>query len=146
MGRFKGFGKQCGIGATVLGGCVGLALVQTARADDKAVDFSSQVQPILKDSCVKCHSLNNPRKQAAGGLRLDDKDAALKGGKAGHDIVPGDATQSLMYKLLLGPTTVNGHHVDAMPKQRRGEEFKPLDKDKIELIRSWIDQGAKWSS
>ena len=146
MGWFKGFGIKCGIGATVLSGCVGMALVQTARADDKPVDFTSQIQPIFKDSCVKCHSLNNPRKQAAGGLRLDDKDAALKGGKLGHDIVPGDATQSLMYKLLLGPTTVDSHHVDAMPKQRRGEEFKPLDKDKIELIRSWIDQGAKWSS
>lgn len=146
MGWLNRIGSRCGIGATALGGCIGLALVQTAKADDKPVDFSSQIQPIFKDSCVKCHSLNNPRKQPAGGLQLDDKDAALKGGKLGHDIVPGDSTQSLLYKLLLGPTTANGHHVDAMPKQRRGEEFKPLGKEKIDLIKSWIDQGAKWSS
>jgi hypothetical protein len=134
------------LAAAALAGGVGVSIVSFAKAEDKPVDFTSQIQPILKDSCVKCHSLNNPRKMAAGGLRLDDKDAALKGGKLGHDIVAGDSTQSLMYKLLLGPTTVEGHHVDAMPKQRRGEEFKPLGKDKIDLIKSWIDQGAKWPS
>jgi hypothetical protein len=146
MGRFNRIGTKYGIGLMVLGGCMGLWLVGSANADDKPVDFASQIQPIFKDSCVKCHSLNTPRKQAAGGLQLDDKDAALKGGKHGHDIVPGDSTQSLLYKLLLGPTTVDGKHVDAMPKQKRGEEFKALDKTKIDLIKSWIDQGAKWSS
>jgi hypothetical protein len=144
MGLFNRKGSF-GLGAIAVG-CVGLGLVGTASADDKPVDFSSQIQPILKTSCVKCHSLDNPRKTAAGGLRLDDKDAALKGGKSGHDIVPGDSTQSLLYKLLLGPTSVNGHHVDAMPKQKRGEQFKPLEKEQIDLIKSWIDQGAKWAS
>ena len=146
MGWFNRIGKNCGFLTAAMTGCIGMLSVSPARADDKPVDFTGQVQPILKDSCVKCHSLNNPRKQAAGGLRLDDRDAALKGGKLGHDLVPGDANQSLIYKLLLGPTTVEGHHVDAMPKQRRGEEFKPLDKDKVDLIKSWIDQGAKWES
>jgi hypothetical protein len=145
MGRVNRKGSKFGLGA-IAAACVGLALAGTARADDKPVDFSSQIQPILKSSCVKCHSLDNPRKQAAGGLRLDDKDGALKGGKIGHDIVPGDSTQSLLYKLLLGPTTVNGHHVDAMPKQKRGEQFKPIEKEQIDLIKSWIDQGAKWAS
>lgn len=134
-----------GLAAAALGACIGFT-VSSARAQDKPVDFTSQIQPIFKQSCVKCHSLNNPRKMAAGGLQLDDKEAAMKGGKLGGDIVPGDASSSLLYKLLLGPTTVKGHHVDAMPKQRRGEEFKPLPKEQIELIREWIEQGAKWSS
>ena len=126
----------------------GLAFIfaTPARAAEAPIDFASQIQPILKDSCVKCHSLDNPRKTAAGGLRLDDKAAALKGGKIGGDIVPGDSSKSLMYKLLLGPTTVNGKKVDAMPKARRGEEPKHLTKDQIDLIKNWIDQGAKWGS
>jgi hypothetical protein len=134
--------------AGIVAAAGGLALIfaSPARAADAPIDFSSQIQPILKNSCVKCHSLDNPRKTASGGLRLDDKDAALKGGKVGSDIVPGDSTKSLMYKLLLGPTTVNGKHIDAMPKASRGQQPKPLTKDQIDLIKNWIDQGAKWSS
>jgi hypothetical protein len=139
MGRS---GKVAVLATAVLSGCLGVGSV--VRAADAPVDFETQIKPIFKQSCVKCHSLDNPRKQAAGGLRLDDKEAALKGGKHGKDIVPGDSTQSLAYKLLLGPTTVDGKHVDAMPKQKRGEEFKPIEKDQIDLIKAWIDQGAKW--
>ena len=136
MGRS---GKLAAFAALVL---AGVGLSASARAAD--VDFETQIKPIFKESCVKCHSLDNPRKQAAAGLRLDDKASALKGGKHKDAIVPGDSTKSLVYKLLLGPTTVDGKHIDAMPKQKRGEEFKPIDKDKIDLVRSWIDQGAKW--
>ena len=141
MGRS---GKVAVLAAAVLSGCLGLSSV--ARAADTPVDFDTQIKPIFKQSCVKCHSLDNPRKQAAGGLQLDNKEAALKGGKVGKDkdIVPGDATQSLVYRLLLGRTSVNGKPLDAMPKQKKGEEFKPLEKEQIELIKSWIDQGAKW--
>jgi hypothetical protein len=135
-------GRIAVFGAAVLMG----GLASASRAADAPVDYETQIKPIFKQSCVKCHSLDNPRKQAAGGLRLDDKEAALKGGKVGKDkdIVPGDSTQSLLYRLLLGRTTVNSKPLDAMPKQKRGEQFKPLEKDQIELIKSWIDQGAKW--
>jgi hypothetical protein len=139
MGRS---GKVAVFVAAVLSGCLGLSSV--SKAADAPVDFETQIKPIFKESCVKCHSLDNPRKQAAGGLQLDNKEAALKGGKHKDDIVPGDSTKSLLYKLLLGPTTVDSKHIDAMPKQKRGEEFKPIDKDKIDLVKAWIDQGAKW--
>src|SRR5689334_10859444 len=86
-----------------------------AAAADK-VDFASSVQPIVKESCVKCHSLDNPRHKAAGGLRLDSREEALKGGKAGKDIIPGHAEDSLMYKLLLGPVNHDGDDIDQMPK------------------------------
>ena len=122
-----------------------VAFTQSASAAD-TVDFNKDVQPILKQSCVKCHSLDNPRHQAASGLRLDNKDDALRGGKNGKDIVPGHADDSLMYKLLLGPVNHEGDDLDPMPKGRRGEKFKPLPKDKIEVIKKWIDEGAPWSS
>src|SRR5207248_9033527 len=107
---------------------------------DKPVDFKKEVQPLLKQSCLRCHSQNqggpggpgggrpggggggggNARpgggggpggpggmnRGPGGGFRLDDHDAALKGGKAGNDIVPGKAEESLMFKLLSGPVTV----------------------------------------
>jgi mono/diheme cytochrome c family protein len=111
----------------------------------KPVDFKRDIQPVLNQSCVKCHREDpkNPRGPAAK-LRLDDKAAAMKGGKSGVAIVPGKADESLFYKLLAGPATVGDHEIAAMPKPQRNQPFKPLPKDKVELIKHWIDQGAKW--
>ncbi len=120
-------------------------------ADAKTVGFIKDVQPILKESCVKCHSLNpkNPKRKGAGELRLDDKAAALKGGRSGQAIVPGDSKNSLLVKLLAGPVPrpVKGEDdkdIDAMPKAKKGEKWKPLTKDQIAIIAKWIDQGADW--
>ena len=143
MGASKG---KTGIGV----GCVVLAfgltgLASSARAADK-VDYTSQIKPLMQEYCVKCHSLENPRKQAAAGLRLDDRELALKGGKhKGRAIVPGKAEDSLVYKLLSGPVQVDGKKVDAMPKSaQRGTPPKKLNQDQITLIKDWIDQGAKF--
>jgi mono/diheme cytochrome c family protein len=113
---------------------------------DKPVDFKADIKPILDQSCVRCHRADpkNPRGPAAK-LRLDDKEAAMKGGKSGVAIVPGKADESLLYKLLSGPVKNGEHEIAAMPKPRqRNEAFKPLSQDKIALIKKWIDQGAKW--
>ena len=116
-----------------------------AAAAAKEVDFKKDILPILNQSCMKCHKPDpkNPRGPAAG-FRLDDKAAAMKGGKHGVAIVPGKADESLMYKLLAGPVTIDNKEVAAMPKAMRNQPFKPLAKDKIDLIKQWIDQGAKW--
>lgn len=122
----------------------GFALPLRAADGDKAVDFNKDIKPILTQSCVKCHRQDprNPR-GPAGGFRLDDLTAALKGGKAGSDIVPGKSADSLMFKLLTAPVKVGNHEIGAMPKPMRGQEFKPLPQEKIDLIKAWIDQGAK---
>ena len=43
-----------------------------------------QVRPLLAKNCWACH-----RQSAMGGLRLDSREAILKGGKSGPAIVPG---------------------------------------------------------
>jgi hypothetical protein len=123
----------------------------SARAKDAPVSFTKDVQPILKESCLKCHGLDpaKPKKKAAAKLRLDDKDAALKGGEHGKAIIPGDAKGSLLYKLLSGPVASpdpddEDQDIDPMPKAKKGEKWKPLPDDQIETIKKWIDQGAKW--
>lgn len=120
------------------------ALASMTSAAEKQVDFKKDIQPIFKASCVKCHSENNPRHMAAGGLRLDDKAAAMEGGKSGKDIVPGKGDESLLYKVLKGSETVGDNEVHQMPKAMRGQKAKPLSDKQIELIKTWIDQGAKW--
>src|ERR1043165_7497783 len=54
------------------------------------VDFARDIQPILSKFCYECHG---PEKQK-GGLRLDQKAAALKGGDSGPLLVPGKSVES----------------------------------------------------
>ena len=132
-------------------GLMGLARPAWAATDDKKVDFAKDVQPIFKTSCIKCHSLDadKPKKKAAAGFRLDDKDAAFKGGRSGVAIIPGNAKDSLLFKLLSGPVTMpdkdEDKEIDPMPKVKRSEKWKPLPGDQVAIIKQWIDQGAVWT-
>ncbi len=142
--------KITSIATMILGLGLLMSSTHASAGDEKKVDFAADIQPIFKESCVKCHSLDpkKPKKHGAGGLLLDDKAAAFKGGKAGKDIIPGNSKDSLLVKLLSGPVTLPDSEEDkeikAMPKPKKGEKWKPLSDDQIAIIRQWIDQGANW--
>lgn len=89
------------------------------------VDFVKDIAPIIKDSCLKCHG---PEKQK-GKLRLDSKAEALKKG-----IKPGKPDDSTFYTLL-----ITDNEDERMP-----EKAPALPKEKIDLIKKWIEQGAPW--
>src|SRR5262245_18188082 len=79
------------IGGSAL--AVAVALCPTLRGAAPAgdVDFETEVRPILTTHCVKCHG----PEQHKGGLRLDSKAAALRGGDStDHVIVPGKSARS----------------------------------------------------
>ncbi len=61
-------------------------------ASDKGVTYEKDIEPILKASCVGCHGEQRPR----ANLRLDSKEAILKGGKDGEMIVSHDSSKSLL--------------------------------------------------
>jgi hypothetical protein len=106
------------------------AMCARVRADAK-VDFVKDIQPILQDSCIKCHG---PEKQK-GGLRLDSRAAALKGGKDGEVLLPGQADKSDLYRRI----TLSAGSDDIMPN--KGD---PLTKAQTDMIRDWINQGLVW--
>ncbi len=95
------------------------------------VDFASEIQPLLKARCFQCHAGD----QKQGGLVLDSRAGALKGGASGPSIVPGKAASS---PLL---TRVLGH--GGKPRMPLG--FAPLPDEQVRKLRAWIDQGAAWS-
>jgi mono/diheme cytochrome c family protein len=99
---------------------------------DKKVDFTKDIQPIFKKSCIDCHDADG----AMGKFRVDKKETAMKGGEKGPAIIAGKSAKSpLVYY-------VSGLIKDMqMPPKDQGD---PLTKDQIGLLRAWIDQGAKW--
>lgn len=94
------------------------------------IDFDQDIHPILHASCGKCH-LQGKNK---GALRLDSREEALRGGKSGPSLVPGDSAQSLLIHLVSGLDAER-----AMP-----EKGRRLTGSEIALLRAWIDQGAAW--
>ena len=53
------------------------------------VDFERDIRPLLHARCAECHGANKQQ----SGLRLDRKNAALKGGVSGAVIIPGSETK-----------------------------------------------------
>lgn len=94
------------------------------------IDFKRDIEPIFAQACHQCHNA----KKAAGQLRLDAKQLALKGGISGAVIVPGHSAESLLVKRILG--------AGGQPRMPMGGD--PLPPAQIELLKRWIDQGAIW--
>lgn len=104
-------------------------------AQGKKVDFSQQVKPLLERSCVGCHS----GEKAAGLLRVDLREALLKGGESGTAaVVPGRSVQSLLMEYISASSEAE------MPPKAARDRFPSLSQAEVTLLRQWIDEGAEW--
>lgn len=111
--------------AIVLGFCF---LANDVAADDD-VDFNRQIRPLLNKHCIACHGPDEGDRQAD--LRLDTfKDAT------DYAIVAGDAKSSDVFDRI----TTDDEEL-RMPPADHADALKP---DEVELVRKWIDQGAKY--
>jgi len=119
--------------------CLALALgygpvtrAEAPAAADSQADlefFESNVRPLLLESCVRCHG---EKKQSAG-LRLDSREALLKGGDSGPAIEPGNPSESLLVQAL-------SHELEDIKMPPKGK----LDAPKIDAIAQWVSRGAAW--
>ncbi|HEY5042415.1 MAG TPA: c-type cytochrome domain-containing protein [Verrucomicrobiae bacterium] len=130
-------------------------------ATTPGVTFAKDIEPMLKESCVRCHSGDRPRAQ----LRLDTLEGVMKGVKQGPIVNAGDSANSLLVKAVsqLDPKSamppkprarrggLGGTNAPAMPPGGPmaggpgggGPPVKPLTAEQVGLVRAWIDQGAK---
>lgn len=107
----------------------GIAAGDSATAKD-GVGFFRDVQPILEAKCYSCHQ----GAKSKGGLQLDTRAAALKGGESdGPAIVPGHPAKSA---LMIRATA---DHDEIMPP--KGE---PLNRAELAVLDRWITEGAYW--
>jgi hypothetical protein len=99
------------------------------------INYDRDIQPILKESCLRCHGGEKPRSH----FRLDYPAAALAGGDDNtNDIVPGNSQESLLIAYVARQVPDL-----EMPPVGRGA---PLTPQQIGLLRAWIDQGPKWTT
>src|SRR3954465_331503 len=92
-----------------------------------AVDFDRQIAPVIEQNCLACHG----SRKGNAGLRLNTREAALKGGWSGKVVVPGDSAKSPLYTTLEIPSD----KARSMPPGRQ------LPLEQRAAIKQWIDEG-----
>ena len=98
----------------------------------KEISFSKDVAPTLSKFCATCH---NEDEDHPSQLFLDTYESLMKGGKHGQAVKPGNAKESLIIQKMDDEPPFGRK----MPPSR-----KPIPSaEQIELLRQWIDQGAK---
>jgi hypothetical protein len=91
--------------------------------------FEKKVRPLLLQHCTTCHGAEKQK----GELRLDSREAMLKGGDNGPSVSPGDPEKSLLIKAI--------RYTDAdlkMPKKAKMSDAE------IAIFTEWVKGGAPW--
>ena len=103
-------------------------LLTTSLVPAQDADLASRAVSLLEQRCFGCHGAS----LSQSGLRLDSREAALRGGTRGAAIVPGNASGSRAVNAI----------------RRTGELAMPpgpkLPDSEIALVEQWITSGAGW--
>ena len=92
-------------------------------AAKRKIEFARDIQPLLGERCQVCHGA----RQQMSGLRLDEKQSALK------VIQPGNSAESRLIRMVAG-----------LEKKVMPPMGARLTAEEIGLLRAWIDQGVDW--
>ena len=104
-----------------------------AACGEKEISYKADIQPILQQYCIECHAEGGKGFEKSG-LLLTSYEGVMKGTRFGSIIKPGDPLSSALIMLVEG-------RADPSIKMPHGKESLP--KEKIELLKQWVKQGAK---
>ncbi len=112
--------------------CLGILLLSPcllcAQTADRTEFFEKQVRPVLAAHCYSCHGA---KKQQAG-LRLDSREALLKGSENGPVVDLKNPEKSLLLQVI-------GYQGDVkMPPKG------PLSAAAVNALRVWVKEGVQW--
>ncbi|MBI3667021.1 MAG: DUF1553 domain-containing protein [Acidobacteria bacterium] len=112
--------------------------IEAAEGTPATVEFNRDIRPILSDKCFTCHGPDPANRKTA--LRFDtEAGARIDLGKGRFAIVPADPGKSEMFRRIS-----SDNKAVRMPPAYLGHD--KLSDREIELIRRWIEQGARWQA
>jgi mono/diheme cytochrome c family protein len=113
-----------------------LAALPALRVHAATVDYNRDILPIFSEHCFHCHGNDDGARK--GGLRLDKRGSAIRGGESGDAaIVPGKPEASAIIARI-----VTGDRDDVMPPVKEKKPVTPAD---MEKLRQWIKDGAPYA-
>ena len=121
-------GRPCGH-ALVFALLVGFSCSQPTQAQ-QPVHFGRDIRPILARHCIACHG----GVTRSGGLSFLYPETVLPPGRA--VVVPGNPSASELFQRI-----TSSDPDFQMPPPEKNDRLSP---EEIELIRRWIEQGARW--
>ncbi len=101
------------------------------------VDFSRDIQPLLSENCYHCHGPD--AKARKGKLRLDmaeGPEGAYRTDEGTTVVKPGDSKASELVARIYATD-----EDDLMPPKKSNRTLTDAQK---ELLKRWVDEGAKW--
>jgi hypothetical protein len=107
--------------------CASSALPAWA-ADESEEFFEKSVRPVLVKRCFQCHG----KETQEAGLRLDSREAVLRGGQSGKVVTPGDPDASRLVIVLRYDADVQ------MPPEGK------LPAKEFEALVKWVRLGLPW--
>ena len=99
------------------------------------LDFYRDVYPFLKINCIACHNKTTTK----GDLDMETPEALHKGGESGPAVIAGKGDESLIVQAAR-------HTEDlVMPPKGNKSGARNLTPAEIEVLKTWINQGANHS-
>lgn len=111
------------LGAILTGNLFAMRTTWAQESEDWMRD--QEAATLLTRRCTLCHN----SQEAESKLDLTTREAALQGGNSGPAVVPEDASNSLLWQRI--------EAAEMPPKGMLSDEQR-------ELIRAWIERGARW--
>ena len=120
----------------ILSGLVvwGSPIVLAQSKENRVIEFDRDIRPILSDRCYACHGPDEANRTTD--LRFDTQEGTFRDLGGRYAVVPGDLAKSGMFQRISSRELFL-----RMPPTYSGLK---LSQEEIELIRLWIEQGAKW--
>lgn len=110
--------------------CFALAPAALGDPAPEALElFNTKVLPILKQRCYECHSAEADK--IKGGLRVDTRQALMKGGDSGSALVPGEPEASRIIQAV----RYLDEDLQMPPKEK-------LPEAEIAILEEWVRMGA----
>jgi len=117
---------------------ISLALPAFLHAE---VAFEKEILPFLEKKCVQCHKApfekDGKTVKPKAGLRMDAAWAIQAGSENGAILVAGKSGESAMFERVTLPPDDD----DFMPPKDKAD---PLTPEETDLLKRWIDEGAKF--
>jgi Protein of unknown function (DUF1553)/Protein of unknown function (DUF1549)/Concanavalin A-like lectin/glucanases superfamily/Planctomycete cytochrome C len=105
----------------------------SAQAPTAPLSFNRDIRPILSNNCFTCHGPDEKQRETK--FHFDTREGAfLEEGI----IVPGNSGRSALYRRIT--------HEDSNERMPPFESGHTLTDKQIELLKRWIDEGAKWDT
>ncbi len=109
-------------------GMIPIVWVAVSMGQSKPVTFEKDIQPLVKQKCLRCHT----GEKSQGGLDLSTIAGWKKGGVSGPVLNLKNPAESLLMVRILG--------TDGKMKMPMGETMSAAD---VSKFQTWVDQGAK---